>query len=253
MAKKTAPCPSWDFKKINSLDDFKRKFWQGSNGNDLIKELNKCGKEDRIRREKEGPVIYAIVLNNCNHGLTSPYRKKAKCKLVKVGFTQDTMTKEKNNRMEQLIKKIPERYKPKVFSVYPIGCVDTTPFHQTEERIRKKFGQPVAREKIAELNLPATAEWVLTTQKQLDEIKWRESKAKREGKSDLIDIFKGLSLQPPLRPQPNKKICIYTFWHEGEPFDSYNAKRRERFSIIVCSRNYVSFRFLFISLYKILS
>ena len=91
---------SWDFTKINNLDEFKEMFWNRTNGNDLIRELNKYAHgekmEDRIRREKEAPAVYAIVLNNFQ--LKSPNEN---LKFVKVGFTHKTVEKESDNRMEQ--------------------------------------------------------------------------------------------------------------------------------------------------------
>ena len=49
-------------------DDFPKWFWDGTKGNDLIRQLNDYAEKqhlsDRIRREKHCPHIYAIVLNN---------------------------------------------------------------------------------------------------------------------------------------------------------------------------------------------
>ena len=99
-----------------------------------------------------------------------------------------------------------------------IGSVDTTPFHETEKRIRQKIGTPITKEKAKELKLPVPTEWVLTTQKHINEIKAAIEKIKKfteeEDKKlkkgevditavpDLIDVFlsKCSLPTPPLPP-----------------------------------------------------
>lgn len=168
--------------------------------------------DDRIRREKYCPNVYAIVLNNFSIGRDEEW------KLVKVGFTHKSIKRNSNNRMEQLQKIIESKLnkdsnrtatasKPKVkasvlFAVW-IGSVDTTPFHDTEARIRGKVGTPIKTAKAEEQNLHAPTEWVLTTQSQIKEIlkKLDAKKAESGSAEDLIDVFKDIN--PPQVP-PNK-------------------------------------------------
>lgn len=156
--------------------------------------------------------MYAIVLNNFSIGRDEEW------KLVKVGFTHKSIKRNSNNRMEQLQKIIESKLnkdsnraatasKPKVkasvlFAVR-IGSVDTTPFHDTEARIRGKVGTPIKTAKAEEQNLHAPTEWVLTTQSQIKEIlkKLDAKKAESGSAEDLIDVFKDIN--PPQVP-PNK-------------------------------------------------
>ena len=197
-------------------DAFLEWFWKGTNGNDLIRELNsyaqKKGLDDRIRREKDCPHVYAIVLNNFTIGRDKEW------KLVKVGFTHQSIKRNSNNRMEQLQKIIESKLnkdsnraataskpevKASVLFAVRIGSVDTTPFHDTEARIRGKVGIPIKTAKAKERNLHAPTEWVLTTQSQIDEIleKLDAKKAESGSAEDLIDVFK--KIEPPQVP-PNK-------------------------------------------------
>uniref|UniRef100_A0A7M5XPA4 Uncharacterized protein n=1 Tax=Clytia hemisphaerica TaxID=252671 RepID=A0A7M5XPA4_9CNID len=185
-------------------------FWTGTNGNNLIKELNKYAiknktTDDRIRREKDGPVIYAIVLDKFDHGLESPFYDEA-CKLVKVGYTHVSVKTGSDNRMEKLKKKIKNKYpdsKPTIKYRFPIGCGDTTPAYDVERRIREKFGEKVHADEIEKLNLPVTTEWVLTTQSHLDKITKASKKAKTDCIADLIDIFK--DIKPPAKKEKGQK------------------------------------------------
>lgn len=85
-------------------DDVPKLFWNGTKGNDLIKELNDYAERqhlsDRIRREKHCPHIYAIVLNNF------PIPGDGQWKAVKVGFTHQPVKRGRKNRMELLTRKI---------------------------------------------------------------------------------------------------------------------------------------------------
>ncbi|KXJ24240.1 Pre-mRNA-splicing factor ATP-dependent RNA helicase PRP16 [Exaiptasia diaphana] len=189
-------------------DQFLEWFWTKSNGNSLIKKLNAYSVqnklEDRIRREKESPTIYGLVLNDGDF----PFKDgNDQWKLCKVGFTHCTTKKGENNRMEQVKQKIKKTYQFKepddpdsrasVLFVLPIGAVDTTPFIGTEERIRMKVGKPVHKD-VAKLNkLPYHTEWVLTTQKRIDDIiKKKDEKAEENKGSDVIDIFKDFEDAP---------------------------------------------------------
>ena len=179
--------------------DFPKWFWTGSNGNNLIRVLNfyaleeKIG-DDRIRREKEYPCVYALVLNN--------FPKAKDWKLVKVGFTHKSTKKDSNNRMEQLTREIESNLKQEATASKPpvmvatlfalrIGSVDTTPFHETENRIRRKVGTPIKTAKAKELNLPVPTEWVLTTQEHIDKIKKaiEEMKEFTEKKNEKLKEF----------------------------------------------------------------
>ena len=178
-------------------DYFLEWFWKESNGNNLIKQLNKYAYvkklPDRIRREKYAPVVYAVVVNNF------PELMDPKWRLVKVGFTHQSIEKGTNNRMEQLIKEIESETEKStngsaaVLFTLRIGCVDTTPFGDTEDRIRKTVGIAVKKEKVKDLNLPVPTEWVLTTQRHIDKIKQLKDDAlANESSKDVMDIFKDI-------------------------------------------------------------
>lgn len=212
LPKKSANFPEW--------------FWTKSNGNNLIRVLNfyalekKIG-DDRIRREKEYPCVYALALNNF------PMPEGRDWKLVKVGFTHKSTKKDSNNRMEQLTREIESNLNqgasnPPVtvatLFALRIGSVDTTPFHETENRIRRKVGTPITKERAKELNLPVPTEWVLTTQSHIEKMKdainevkkstTEEDEKLKKGEvditavPDLIDVFlsKRSLPAPPLPP-----------------------------------------------------
>ena len=217
-----------DLKLPDKSADFPKWFWTGSNGNNLIRVLNfyaleeKTG-DDRIRREKEYPCVYALALNNFLE------EKDRDWKLVKVGFTHKSTKKDSNNRMEQLTREIESNLKQEATAskspvmvatlfALRIGSVDTTPFQETEKRIRRKVGTPIKTAKAKELNLPVPTEWVLTTQSHINKMKkainevktstTEENEKLKKGEvdiiavPDLIDVF--LSKQslttPPLPP-----------------------------------------------------
>lgn len=214
LPKKSANFPEW--------------FWTKSNGNNLIRVLNfyalekKIG-DDRIRREKEYPCVYALALNNF------PMPEGSDWKLVKVGFTHKSTKKDSNNRMEQLTREIESNLNQGATASNPpvtvatlfalrIGSVDTTPFHETENRIRRKVGTPITKERAKELNLPVPTEWVLTTQSHIEKMKdainevkkstTEEDEKLKKGEvditavPDLIDVFlsKRSLPAPPLPP-----------------------------------------------------
>lgn len=214
LPKKSANFPEW--------------FWTKSNGNNLIRVLNfyalekKIG-DDRIRREKEYPCVYALALNNF------PMPEGRDWKLVKVGFTHKSTKKDSNNRMEQLTREIESNLNQGATASNPpvtvatlfalrIGSVDTTPFHDTENRIRRKVGTPITKERAKELNLPVPTEWVLTTQSHIEKMKdainevkkstTEEDEKLKKGEvditavPDLIDVFlsKRSLPAPPLPP-----------------------------------------------------
>ena len=213
-------------------DEFCKWFWNGSNGNNLIKKLNGSSQNksnDSIRREKFRPTVYCIVLNDGQFpGQSVEKTETVQWKLWKVGFTHVDTTTGTNNRMEVVKNEVCRKYKdnkrkkaeekqkkeekeaggkPKeeeeveeeevdagVLFVLPIGAVDTTPFSETEERIRMAVGWPIHKHLAKIIGLPCSTEWVLTTQTFINEIinKIKEEKDKSEGTADQIDLFKAL-------------------------------------------------------------
>ncbi|XP_078350235.1 uncharacterized protein LOC144635040 isoform X2 [Oculina patagonica] len=200
--------------KWKTWDDFCDWFWVGSNGNDLIKKLNASKKRvDFIRREKYRPVVYCIVLNDGQFpGKTKDETKtEVQWKLCKVGFTQVDTATGTNNRMEDVRKKICSKYEskregqkasPSVLFVLSIGAVDTTPYLQTEKRIREAVGWPIGKKLAKENGLPCSTEWVLTTQAFIEKIKESIDQKKKEGTADPIDLFKTLKYRDPKAQNP---------------------------------------------------
>lgn len=195
---------------LESSDDpnaFPQWFWSGTKGNELIRELNKYALkekigEDRIRREKDYPCVYGIAVDNF---LT---KEDKQWKLVKVGFTHKSIAKDSNNRMEQLTKQIKSELKLTAVILFAlrIGSVDTTPFRETETRIRNKVGKPIKEEKAKEYKLPVPTEWVLTTNQHIKKIKREIDKIKEmeiDAAPDLIDAFKNIN-SPTLPPPPEE-------------------------------------------------
>ena len=229
----TDKIPQW-----TTWDEFCKWFWNGSNGNNLIKKLNGSSQNtsnDSIRREKFRPTVYCIVLNDGQFPgksveMTETERtKEVQWKLCNVGFTHVDTTTGTNNRMEVVKNEVCRKYKdnkrkkaeekqkkekkgdggtPKeeeeveeeeeekvdagVLFVLPIGAVDTTPFSETAERIRKAVGWPVRKDLAKTIGLPCSTEWVLTTQAFIDKIKKEIDEKKKDRTGDLIDLFKNL-------------------------------------------------------------
>ena len=53
-----------DYYQLVLTEEFKNWFWFGQNGNTLIKHLNSDrGRQEIVRREKNSPCAYGIVLN----------------------------------------------------------------------------------------------------------------------------------------------------------------------------------------------
>lgn len=191
-------------------EEFMKWFWSGKNGNELIKELN-CStfrREGYIRREKERPTIYGIVLND---GYFPGREGNVQWKLCKVGFTHVSTVKGTLNRMEQVQAEIKRKYETKrkgrtaeaaVLFVLPIGAVDVTTFSDTEKRIRNAVGRPILPYVAKKLGLPCSTEWVLTTQQFIDEINKNKNDLKAKGSADLIDLFKNLKFTIKRREVP---------------------------------------------------
>lgn len=199
-------------------NEFCKWFWKESNGNHLIKKLNASPhrKSDYVRREKLRPVVYCVVVNERDFPGTTEQKTKTKeaikveWKLCKVGFTHVDTTPGTNNRMETLMEEVCKKYNEKkegrkakasVLFKLPIGAVDTTPFFDTEKRIRLDVGWPIRKDLAKKLGLPCSTEWVLTTQGFINKI--IEEIEKRRGTADPIDLFKDLKFckQNPM-PEP---------------------------------------------------
>ena len=187
-------------------EEFAKWFWSGTNGNELIKELN-CSPShgnDYIRREKERPTIYGIVLND---GSFPGRVGNVQWKLCNIGFTHVNTATGTRNRMEQVKVEIESKYDSKrkdgkpqvapasVLFVLPIGAVDVTTFSDTEKRIRNAVGSPIDTALAEKLGLPCSTNWVLTTQPFINEIKKQTQKRKAQGSTDLIDLFKDLKFK----------------------------------------------------------
>lgn len=160
------------FKDKEARECFYKWFWTGTNGNELIEDLNSHCRDqkgylnpDRIRRERDPPVIYCIVIND--DGIAGPHWK-----LCKVGYTRLPTGEKTNNRMEQVMKEIEEVYgKAAVIFKLPIRAIDTTPHFETEGKVRGHVGFKIHKEVAKELKLPVPTEWVLTTQKYIDKLR----------------------------------------------------------------------------------
>ena len=147
-------------------EDFVEWFWSGRNGNELIKELNNSEfhGDDYIRREKERPTVYCIVLND---GTFPGKDGNVEWKLCNVGFTHVNTAPGTGNRMEQVKAEVERKYYSKrgerkasvaVLFRLPIGAVDTTTFSDTEKRIRNAVGIPLHKDVAKKLNLPCSTE-----------------------------------------------------------------------------------------------
>ena len=200
-AKRKQPVPAASPTWPKTKEEFMEWFWNGSNGNLLIKDLNASTyrSTDFIRRESLAirPVVYCIVLNDGKF----PYKEgHTQWKLCKVGFTHGNTKERTGNRMEQVKADIKRKYHKKtardadtaVIFKLAIGAIDTTPYFDTEERIRKAMGCPLKKELAKKLGLPYSTEWVLTTQDFIDEVQKRKLNAKLKGGNDAIDLFKDL-------------------------------------------------------------
>ena len=146
-------------------EEFKNWFWFGQNGNTLIKHLNSDkGRQEIVRREKNSPYAYGIVLNV--NLLGDQYKT---LKFVKIGFTQQGTSSDCENRMTQVRREI-ERLGPHlqgktaVLFVIMKNPVDTSTHSEFETNFRKRWGMPVSNDLTQRYNLPFHTEWVLTTQ-----------------------------------------------------------------------------------------
>ena len=183
-----------DYYQLVQTDDFKKWFWYGQNGNTLIKYLNSDkGRQEIVRREKNSPYAYGIVLNVDFFG----YEFKS-LKFVKIGFTQQDTGSDCENRMTQVRREIEGhnqrlRGKTAVLFVIMKNPVDTSTHSEFETNFRKRWGMPVSNEFAQRCNLPFHTEWVLTTQGFIDYTLQFIEAANRGGRIDA-SIFEGMPL-----------------------------------------------------------
>lgn len=194
-------------------------FWDGQNGNNLIKRLNSYSDDnkliDHIRRENFLPHIYFIVINGIpdafdeKETFINAYKKG--WRFVKVGRTQKDITKETNNRMEVVKLQIEKKFGKANASVLDrvrIGSIDSTPFRKTEDRIRQKIGIHINNDCAKNLGLPFHTEWVFTTQDRITEMEKRIEEAKVKNEFDTIDIFKTPFLELSQLPEGVEKLLL---------------------------------------------
>ena len=179
-----------DYYQLVLTEEFKNWFWYGQNGNTLIKHLNSDkGKPEIVRREKNSPYAYGIVLNVNFFG--------DQFKFVKIGFTQQGTSSDCENRMTQVCREI-ERHGPhlqgktSVLFVIMKNPVDTSTHSEFETNFRKRWGMPVSNEFAQHYNLPFHTEWVLTTQSFILHMVKVIEAASQGGRIDA-SIFKGIT------------------------------------------------------------
>ena len=181
--------------------EFVKWFWSGNNGNTLIKHLNSDkGRQEIVRREKNSPYAYGIVLNV---NLLGDQFKDIK--FVKIGFTQQGTSSDCANRMTQVCNEIVKlrgdlQGKIAVLCVIMKNPVDTSTHSQFETNFRKRWRMPVSNEFAQSKNLPYHTEWVLTTQGFITHMLHVIEAAKQGGRLDA-SIFKGITFDERRLPQ----------------------------------------------------
>ncbi|KAK3598464.1 hypothetical protein CHS0354_023017 [Potamilus streckersoni] len=199
----------WEKWDESTWDSFCKWFWKEKNGNQLIEKLNFWngtqnkwkGDFDKIRREKDSPTIYSIVVND-DKNLGSIW------KFCKVGYTGISTKIDSKNRMEELIKKVKyEKRKSKyedasVLFKLPINATDSLPVRTTEERIREDFGWKVDATLAEKLRLPNKTEWILNTASYLKAFKEVYKSIKKSVREDLT------TAGPSKKPVPSDKIAM---------------------------------------------
>ena len=190
-----------NYAQLVLTEEFKNWFWFGQNGNTLIKHLNSDkGRPEIVRREKNSPYAYGIVLNVNFFGdqFDPP-------KFVKIGFTQQGTSSDCANRMTQVCNEIIVRLggdpqKTSVLFVIMKNPVDTSTHSEFETNFRKRWGMPVSNEFAQSYNLPFHTEWVLTTQGFINHMLQVIEAAKQGGRIDA-SIFKGITFDERWLPQ----------------------------------------------------
>ena len=179
-------------------EGFKNWFWSGQNGNTLIKHLNSDkGRQEIVRREKNSPYAYGIVLNVNFFG--------DQFKFVKIGFTQQGTRSDCVNRMTQVCKEIEKhgqhpQDKIAVLFVIMKNPVDTSTHSEFETNFRKRWGMPVSNDLAQRYNLPFHTEWVLTTQSFIVHMLKVIEAATQGGRIDA-SIFKGITFDESKLPK----------------------------------------------------
>ena len=188
-------------------EGFKNWFWSGQNGNTLIKHLNSDkGRQEIVRREKNSPYAYGIVLNVNFFG-----DQFNALKFVKIGFTQQDTSSDCQSRMKQVRSKIEGRDqrlqgKAAVLFVIMKNPVDTSTHSEFETNFRKKWGMPVSNAFVEHYKLPFPSEWVLTTQGFIDHMLKVIEAAKDGGRIDA-SIFKGIVFDEKKLPEELLQYC----------------------------------------------
>ena len=159
----------------NFVEKFAKWFWQGTNGNQLILKLNTYSRndtslEDLIRREKDPPTIYAIVVK----AYDGHFVETDEIRLVKVGLTRIDTTEGTQNRMEQVMKSIAKKTKKKAKAdiklKLEIDSCNTLVHTEIEANTRNNIGLPLKSEIAKGLQLPVHTEWVVTTRSFISKI-----------------------------------------------------------------------------------
>ena len=182
-----------DYYHLVLTEEFKNWFWYGQNGNTLIKHLNSDrGRQEIVRREKNSPYAYGIVLNVDFFG-----HEFRNLKFVKIGFTQQDTGSDCENRMTQVRREIEGhnqrlRGKTAVLFVIMKNPVDTSTHSEFETNFRKRWGMPVSNEFALSYNLPFHTEWVLTTQSFIVHMLQVIQAASQGGRIDA-SLFKGIT------------------------------------------------------------
>ena len=182
-----------DYYQLVLTEEFKNWFWFGQNGNTLIKHLNSDrGRQEIVRREKNSPYAYGIVLNVNLMG-----DQFNALKFVKIGFTQQDTGSDCKNRMTQVCRDIEShgphlQGKTAVLFVIMKNPVDTSTHSEFETNFRKRWGMPVSNEFALSYNLPFHTEWVLTTQSCIAYMLQVIQAASQVGRIDA-SIFKGIT------------------------------------------------------------
>ena len=196
------------YKFENILSDEKEKerfcdwFWSGTAGNDLIVALNLNNSKSsgsQIRRKHcEWLHIYCVVLNDDeNPGKAVIQGKETiQWRYCKVGKTEKDTTSGSNNRMETVQGEIERKTEKKagIIFVVNVNGTDSRPNNEVEKSVRKAIGWPVDKKLACENKFPVPTEWVLTTQKCINDIKKR-------GVSDTRSVL-DLRIMPPKENLP---------------------------------------------------
>ena len=121
-------------------------FWQGTNGNNLIRFLNTHPREDKIIRERFSPFAYGLIFNGpISDTAKNSSQFNSKFRLMKVGFTQSSTVFNENNRMEQIIRDFRNYHNVNAANISMLfvlmkSASDTTSHRDFERNIRINLG-----------------------------------------------------------------------------------------------------------------